>query len=57
MNNSTIGAGMTGPLASSSSATSNTANGITGLSAFQSMVYTIIQVQNSLSLVSKIQQL
>lgn len=43
MNNSTIGAGMTGPLASSSSATSNTANGITGLSAFQSMVYTIIQ--------------
>ena len=55
MNNSMIGVGMTGPLASSSSATSNTANGITGLSGFQSMVYTIIQVQNSLSLVSKIQ--
>ena len=51
MKNSMMGGGMTGPL--SSSATSNIANGITGLSSYQSMVYTIIQVSDSFVIVIK----
>lgn len=57
MNNSVMGGGMSGPLASSSSATSNVANGImSGLSSFQSMVYTIIQVDSFVSIVIKFKQ-